>query len=82
MSARRVDEMRKEEHQMKNSVEFRSEESWGHFSSHRFETEEKAIGFALRGITKRPNNPLIAARVWTPGRTSEIGDRVVWDSRD
>jgi hypothetical protein len=68
-------------------VEFRSEDGWGHFSAHQFDTEEQAIRFASLGIKKRvgyasiPTNPLIAARVWLP-RRSDIGDRVVWDSRD
>ena len=64
------------------TVEFRSEESWGHFSSHRFATEEEAIRYALRAITRRTNNPLIASRVWAAGKTSAQGDRVTWDSRD
>ena len=63
------------------TVEFRSEEGWGHFSSHRFDTEEQAIRFALMGIRSRVNNPLIAARVWKPGG-SRLGDQVMWDSRD
>jgi hypothetical protein len=63
-------------------VEFRHEEGWGAFSSVRFGTEDEAIRFAMRAITPRPNRTLIAARVWLRGRTSEMGDRVVWDSRD